>query len=330
MIDRYNRKIEYVRISLTDRCNLRCRYCMPESGVTKMNHGDILTLEEVQRTVKVLAKLGIRKVRLTGGEPLLRRGIVELIDKLKAIDGIEKVMLTTNGVLLNKMAEDLIAAGLDGINLSLDTLDADIFNAITRRDSFAEVLSGLHKVIDSALEVKVNCVPIADINGDDVLNIAALARDNYIKVRFIELMPIGCAVDFRGITIDEVKSLIESAYGKLESVPDNMPLNTISKRSALNGPAEYFTINGFKGQIGFIDALGHKFCSSCNRVRLTSDGFLKLCLNSNAGLDIKALLRSGSDNDKLFGDIQSAIYNKPQEHHFGKSIDKVGMYTIGG
>ena len=156
-------------------------------------------------------------------------------------------------------------------------------------------------------------------------------------------MPIGCAVDFRGITIDEVKSLIESAYGKLESVPDNMPLNTISKRSALNGPAEYFTINGFKGQIGFIDALeavknfrrcgsvlGHKFCSSCNRVRLTSDGFLKLCLNSNAGLDIKALLRSGSDNDKLFGDIQSAIYNKPQEHHFGKSIDKVGMYTIGG
>lgn len=320
MIDQYKRKIEYVRISLTDRCNLRCQYCMPEHGISKMKHEDILTLEEILRVVEILAALGIQKVRLTGGEPLLRKGIIKLIRDIKSITGIRQIALTTNGILLDSMADDLIAAGLDGVNLSLDTLNEEIFNLITRRNLFANVQNGLNKIFKSGCEVKINCVPISGINENELLNIVELAKENDIKVRFIELMPIGCAVNFKGIPTAKVIAQIENAFGEMKSVA----------KSHLQGPAQYFNLQGFKGQIGFIDALDHKFCSSCNRIRLTADGFLKLCLNSNAGLDIKSLLRTGINDDKLFEAIQNTIHNKPKEHHFNEYNDVNKMYQIGG
>ncbi|MBR1730041.1 MAG: GTP 3',8-cyclase MoaA [Selenomonadaceae bacterium] len=330
MIDQYGRKIEYVRISLTDRCNLRCQYCMPECGIEKISHDDILSLEEVLHVVKLLADCGIRKVRLTGGEPLLRRGIVDLIREIKAIENIEQIFLTTNGVLLSNMADDLINAGVNGFNISLDTLNEKTFEKITRRNLFKKVFESIQKLIDSGVEIKLNCVPIAGVNEEDILKIVELARDNFIKVRFIELMPIGCAVDFKGIPIGEVKSKIESIYGKLISHSAFIIPN-------YQGPAKYFTLNGFKGQIGFIDAIDHKFCNSCNRIRLTANGFLKLCLNSNAGLDIKSLLRSNADDQKIFEAIKQAIYNKPKEHHFNvecrmqnAKLNFNAMYQIGG
>ena len=321
MIDKYNRKIEYVRISLTDRCNLRCQYCMPEVGITKVSHSDILTLEEILRITKSLARLGIRKVRLTGGEPLLRKGIVNLIHDIKSIDGIEQIMLTTNGVLLANMVDDLISAGLDGVNLSLDTLDEGIFNTITRRNSFANVLSSLHKIIRKNLIIKINCVPIAGINESEIIKVASLAKDNNIKVRFIELMPIGCALNFKGIPMSTIKTYIEDVFGKL---------NPIDKSDKLQGPAQYFKLANFIGEIGFIDAIEHKFCSSCNRVRLTSNGFLKLCLNSNFGLDVKSLVRSNIDDEQLTDSLRKIIYDKPHEHNFYKKVDDTKMYQVGG
>ena len=330
MIDQYGRKIEYVRISLTDRCNLRCQYCMPECGIEKISHDDILSLEEVLHVVKLLADCGIRKVRLTGGEPLLRRGIVDLIREIKAIENIEQIFLTTNGVLLSNMADDLINAGVNGFNISLDTLNEKTFEKITRRNLFKKVFESFQKLIDSGVEIKLNCVPIAGVNEEDIFKIVELARDNFIKVRFIELMPIGCAVDFKGIPIAEVKSKIENKYGKLNY---QLPITNYP----LIGPAKYFTLKGFKGQIGFIDAIDHKFCNSCNRIRLTANGFLKLCLNSNAGLDIKSLLRSNADDQKIFEAIKQAIYNKPKEHHFNvecrmqnAKLNFNAMYQIGG
>ncbi|MBR1397966.1 MAG: GTP 3',8-cyclase MoaA [Selenomonadaceae bacterium] len=320
MIDQFNRKIEYVRISVTDRCNLRCRYCMPEHGVFKLAHEDILTFEEILTVVKIFAALGIRKIRLTGGEPLLRRNIVELVRNIKSVDGIEKVAITTNGVLLDKMVDALIEAGLDSINLSLDTLNKKIFNQITRRPMFEAVVSSLHKIIAANCEVKINCVPIVGLNDADIIELVSLARDNDIKVRFIELMPIGCASIYKGIPMSAIRNSIEEVYGHL------MPLS----KDELQGPAEYFSLRGFVGRIGFIDAIDHKFCSHCNRVRLTSDGFLKLCLNSQIGLDVKSLLRSGVSENILMDEMRRAIYNKPQEHHFENNVDKTKMYQVGG
>ena len=320
MIDQYNRKIEYLRLSVTDRCNLRCKYCMPESGCNKLRHEDILTFEEILIIIKILAKLGIRKVRLTGGEPLLRKGIVDLIGNIKAIDGIEQVMLTTNGILLNNMLDDLICSGLDGINLSLDTLNANIFEKITRRNSFNDVQAALGKVLNSNLIVKINCVPITGINDDDVIKIAELARYNEIKVRFIELMPIGCAIDFKGIPTSNIKAQIESIYGKLSPISP----------TKLQGPARYHKLNGFIGQIGFIDAIEHKFCKSCNRIRLTSNGLLKPCLNSDIYFDLKTFTRTHRNSQELSEALYEAIYQKPREHHFEKIQNNDMMYQIGG
>ena len=319
MIDQYNRKIEYLRLSVTDRCNLRCRYCMPESGCNKLRHEDILTFEEILEVIEALAGLGIRKVRLTGGEPLLRKGIVELIRNIKAVDGIEQVMLTTNGVLLNSMMSDLISAGLDGINLSLDTLSPNTFEKITRRDLFDDVQSALRKLLNSNLIVKLNCVPIAGFN-DDVIKIAELAHYNNIKVRFIELMPIGCAINFKGIPTSNIKAQIENIYGKL---------NPISP-TELQGPARYYKINGFIGQIGFIDAIEHKFCKYCNRVRLTSNGLLRPCLNSDIYFDLKTFTRAQRGSKDTLRAFYEMIYQKPKEHQFEKFQNDDMMYQIGG
>lgn len=263
MQDQYDRKIEYVRISLTDRCNLRCRYCMPEEGVSKLCHADILTFGEILRIVRELAALGVKKVRLTGGEPLVRRNITELIAAIRQVPGIEQVALTTNGVLLAEMGADLIKAGLTGLNISLDTLQPDTFAKITRRPLWPQVQKGIEKALSWGLDnIKFNCVPIYEVNDGEIPALASLARDYPVKVRFIELMPIGCAyeVGYRGVPMREVKARLEKAYGRLRPVGQ--------KCDPLQGPAAYYKISGFAGQVGFIDALEASFDPRGRRVTL--------------------------------------------------------------
>lgn len=326
MTDQFGREINYARISVTDRCNLRCRYCMPEGGVKKLPHAEILTLEEILRIAEILTRLGIRKIRLTGGEPLLRKNLPKLIHGLKNISGIEKVTLTTNGVLLKPLVSELIAAGLDGVNFSLDTLDEKIFSELTRRRTFTKVLDTLQTLLDERFSLKLNCVPLRGVNDGEFVRLASLAKDNSIAVRFIELMPIGCAFEsgLSGISTAEIFSTLEKSFGKLEPVLEG---------NSLQGPAQYFKPKNFVGKLGFIDALGHKFCADCNRVRLTAEGFLKTCLAFDTGLDVKALLRAKVDNDELSERIREAIYLKPREHCFADATtqhDKRQMYQVGG
>lgn len=329
MFDRYQRKIEYVRISLTDRCNLRCRYCMPEEGVEKLRHEDILRFDEIVRIVRALASLGVRKVRLTGGEPLIRRNIVELVREIHAVPGIETVAMTTNGVMLADMAEDLVQAGLTGINISLDTLKAASFTELTRRPFFMRVEDGIEAIAATGLkDVKFNCVPIAGVNEEELPDLVArFTRERPWKFRFIELMPIGCAYEagFTGVPMAEVRSQLEASFG---------PLRPVLPEHGVHGPAVYYQAAGFAGQIGFIDAMEHQFCSSCNRVRLTAEGFLKLCLNARTGVDLRHLLRSGMSDEELRQALQQAIYCKPQEHHFKAASyeekDSRAMYQVGG
>ena len=329
MFDRYQRKIEYVRISLTDRCNLRCRYCMPEEGVEKLRHEDILRFDEIVRIVRELASLGVRKVRLTGGEPLIRRNIVELVREIHAVPGIETIAMTTNGVMLADMAEDLVQAGLTGINISLDTLKAASFTELTRRPFFTRVEDGIEAIAATGLkDVKFNCVPIAGVNEEELPDLVArFTRERPWKFRFIELMPIGCAYEagFTGVPMAEVHSRLEASFG---------PLRPVLPEHGVHGPAVYYQAAGFAGQIGFIDAMEHQFCSSCNRVRLTAEGFLKLCLNARTGVDLRHLLRSGMSDEELRQALQQAIYCKPQEHHFKAASyeekDSRAMYQVGG
>ena len=325
MIDRFNRRIEYARISITDRCNLRCRYCMSENGIEKISPKDVLTYEEIIHVTKIFSQLGIKKIRLTGGEPLLRKNICELIAALKNINGIDQVTLTTNGILLSKYLENLISSGIDGINLSLDTLDAKIFSELTRRDLFSKVIESFQTLIDANfLNIKINSVLIHGINDREILKLVELAKNNPIKIRFIELMPIGCAENFIGVPTSEIFKVIEENFGNM--IP-------IDEKDQLHGPARYFKIENFIGQIGFIDALEHKFCNSCNRIRLTAEGFLKPCLNFGIGLDLRNLLRSNCDDQMILSAIQQTIYNKPREHLFNEINDlrdERKMYQVGG
>ncbi|MBQ3725457.1 MAG: GTP 3',8-cyclase MoaA [Selenomonadaceae bacterium] len=322
MIDQFGREINYARISVTDRCNLRCRYCMPECGVKKISHAEILSLEEILRVAEIFSRLGIRKIRLTGGEPLLRKNLPTLVRALKNLSGIEQVTLTTNGVLLKNFSAELIAAGLDGINLSLDTLDEKIFSELTRRKLFGNVRDGLQTVLGARLSLKINCVPLRGVNDGEILRLASLAEKNFIKVRFIELMPIGCAWSsgLRGVPTAEIFSTLEKNFGAL--VP-------VREKNSLQGPAKYFRPKNFIGQIGFIDALEHKFCGECNRIRLTAEGFLKTCLSFDAGLDVKKILRAGVNDEELAEKIRDAIYRKPREHFFSGKTN-FQMYQVGG
>ena len=329
MYDQYKRKIEYMRISLTDRCNLRCRYCMPEEGIQKMRHEDILTFDEILRIVRALASLGVRKVRMTGGEPLVRRNIVELVREIHDIEGIEQIAMTTNGVLLADMADELVKAGLTGVNISLDTLKADTFADITRRPAFSRVEAGIEAVHEAGLQdVKFNCVPMQGVNEAELpVLVEHFPHLRPWKFRFIELMPIGCAYEagLKGIPMAEVRERLEKAFGPLRPVP---------AAAGVYGPAVYYQAEGFRGQIGFIDAMEHKFCSSCNRVRLTAEGFLKLCLNARTGLELRTLLRSGISDENLRMALQQSIHHKPEEHFFKTSAyqekDSRAMYQVGG
>ncbi|SEM49996.1 cyclic pyranopterin monophosphate synthase subunit MoaA [Syntrophus gentianae] len=326
MLDTYNRKINYLRISVTDRCNLRCRYCMPEEGITKLEHDEILSLEDIVRLVRVGAGIGIRKIRLTGGEPLIRRHITQLIAGIREIPEIDDIAITTNGVLFCSMAEELKAAGLDRVNFSLDTMVAEKFEFITRRDHRTEVKKAIFKALELGLDpVKINTVAIKGFNDDEILAFAKLAYDFPLHIRFIEFMPIGDLLFWsqdRMISSEQIKERIEQRY---ELTP--------TKLSKGSGPAVYFKLSGGQGTIGFITPMSHKFCSECNRLRLTAEGKLRGCLYDKREIDLKAALESKSSDEDLKKLFIQAISLKPSEHHMNEGWGKDNlrkMSQIGG
>ena len=325
MFDRYQRDIHYLRLSVTDLCNLRCRYCMPD-GVEKLEREAVLTYEEFLRLAALFARCGIDTVRVTGGEPLVRKNVAQLVAGLKATPGIHRVTLTTNAVLLAEQLPALLDAGLDSVNISLDTLRPEVFRQITARDDFAAVQAGLQAALESGLPVKLNCVPQAGVNEGELEQLAALAKDNAMQVRFIEMMPIGYGAAMPCISGPELRARFARRW------PELAPLSPAQEHALGDGPAVYYTVPGWQGSIGFIAAVHGKFCASCNRVRLTSQGFLRPCLASETGCDLRALLRSGADDAQLLAAIRETIWAKPREHHFNDSSMPAtrGMYRIGG
>lgn len=308
MIDGYGRIIDYVRISITDRCNLRCVYCMPEDGVEVVSHSEILSFDEICRLAEIFVEMGIRKIKLTGGEPFARLGVPKLTKQLKAIPGIEQVTLTTNGVQLAQQMDALAEAGIDGINLSLDTKNPEIFSQITRRDSFGKVMEGFEKALEyPQIPLKINCVPMG-IPGQDIIGLAEFAKDYPVHVRYIEMMPIGLGKQYEGSTEDEILSELQKKYGEYKKFDGTLG----------NGPGHYYEFPGFAGKIGFISAVSHKFCDSCNRVRLTAQGYLKTCLQYDVGVDLKHLLREGASREEILHAAQDAIRRKPASHRFAQ------------
>ena len=322
MFDSTRREIHYLRLSVTDLCNLRCRYCMPD-GVEKLEREAVLTYEEFLRLAALFAQCGIDTVRVTGGEPLVRKNVAQLVAGLKAIPGIRKVTMTTNGILLAQQLPALLAAGLDSVNISLDTLRPEVFRQITARDDFAAVQAGIRAALESGIPVKLNCVPQAGVNEGELEDLAALAENRPLQVRFIEMMPIGYGAAMPCISGPELRQRFARRW------PELQPL---TEAAFGDGPAVYYTVPGWQGSIGFIAAVHGKFCASCNRVRLTSQGFLRPCLASEAGCDLRALLRSGASDAALLQAIRETIWAKPREHHFEDSSMPAtrGMYRIGG
>ena len=325
MFDSSSRNIHYLRLSVTDLCNLRCRYCMPD-GVEKLEREAVLTYEEFLRLAALFAQCGIDTVRVTGGEPLVRKDVDQLVAGLKAIPGIHKVTLTTNGILLARQLPALLNAGLDSVNISLDTLRPEVFQRITARDGFSHVMEGLRAALDSGISVKLNCVPQAGVNEGELENIAALAEAHPLQVRFIEMMPIGYGAAMPCISGPALRERFARRW------PEFAPLPAAQSAVLGDGPAVYYTVPGWEGDVGFIAAVHGKFCASCNRVRLTSQGFLLPCLASEAGCDLRELLRSGATDAALSQAIRQTIWAKPREHHFGDNSMPAtrGMYRIGG
>ena len=322
MQDEFNRVIDYMRVSITDRCNLRCVYCMP-GDFACITHDDVLRYEEILRACEIAAKMGIRTIKVTGGEPLARKGCIEFMTELKKIPGIRHVTLTTNGVLLEPFVGQLATLGLDGLNISLDTLNPETYRRMTGRDTFSQAWRSLLRAVDAGLQVKINCVPIRGLNEEEILPISRLAENLPVDVRFIELMPTGAGGQLQGVPGAEVKALLLQEYPDLAHDESTHGF----------GPARYFMSQKLKGSIGFINAISNHFCSGCNRLRLTSEGFLKLCLYHSDGLDVRSMLRGGVDDDEIEAAMRQAVLRKPKQHSFGSKTDSEGitmMSRIGG
>jgi cyclic pyranopterin phosphate synthase len=322
--DSFQRPINYLRISVTDRCNLRCVYCMPQEGITLMSHYDILSYEEIFTLVKAAAELGINKVRLTGGEPLVRAGLPELVQMLAGIETIDDISLTTNGILLAQHAAELKEAGLHRVNVSLDTLKPDRFKQITRCGNLPDTLKGIEVAGAVGLTpVKINVVVMAGVNDDELPDFARKTVDDGWHVRFIELMPTNGddPVNSKLVSVSEMRKRIDS-LGKLEPW----------KVDVGNGPARYFRLPGAKGTIGFITPVTEHFCYQCNRLRLTADGKLRLCLLNEDEIDLREPLRSGASVEELKNLIEKATAKKPQGHHLSEGNRHLGrpFSQVGG
>jgi len=305
--DRYNRRLNYLRISITDRCNLRCRYCVPRNLVPTLSHGDILRYEEILRIVGIGVRLGINKVRVTGGEPLVRKGVYGFLDKLCKIEGLEDVSLTTNGVLLKENIKKIKSAGIKRLNISLDSLNRNKFSHITGHDFFDNVYQGIFAALEAGISpVKINIVALNGFNHDEIIDFAELSIAYPFHIRFIEHMPIGTA-DIHietPLLAPEIKKILEKK-GQLIPV----------KHQKNDGPAERFKFKNAKGEIGLISALSHHFCNTCNRLRLTANGQLRACLLSDQQEDLRGLIRRGGSDQDIADLFIKAVQNKPSGHH---------------
>lgn len=317
--DSFQRGIDYLRISVTDRCNLRCIYCMPSGGVPLVSHQDILSYEEILLVVRAAAEIGMNKIRITGGEPLVRAGIVDLVRMISAVEGILEISMTTNGILLHKYAGKLAEAGLQRVNISLDTMKADRFKKITRTGDLADVLEGMESAREAGLDpVKINVVPMQGINDDEIQDFARMTLEKGWHVRFIELMPL---------------------QGAAGLVPANLLRHEIEKLGTLephygmagNGAAKYYRLSGASGTVGFIEPVSEPFCNRCNRLRLSASGTLLPCLFSAEGIDVRTPLRSGSTISDIKRLLIDAVASKPEMHRLS---DNCAMHTrmsgIGG
>lgn len=318
MKDSYGRNINYLRISVTDLCNLRCKYCIPKDGIEKIDCSEVLTFEEIEQITKTFVELGVKKVRITGGEPLVRKDVLNLIKKIGSISGIEDFAITTNGILLREYAKELKEAGVNRLNISLDTLDPKKYKDITRGGDLKKVIDGMGEALKLGIyPIKINVVLAKGFNDDEIEKLVTLTKNNKIEVRFIELMPIGQCKEWslekfipNTIVLDKVKELKEVS------------------REDESSPAKYYKLPNSKGKIGLISPISCKFCEKCNRVRLTCDGKLKLCLHSNEELDLKTPLRNGQDIKEL---IINEINKKPETHNLedGEYTGR-NMVEIGG
>jgi cyclic pyranopterin phosphate synthase len=325
LVDKYNRHLNYLRISITDRCNLRCLYCAPGGLVPKLAHDEILRYEEILRIVRVGVRLGISKVRLTGGEPLMRAGVYEFLKELTTVDGLSDISLTTNGVMLHENIEKIETAGIKRINISLDTLNRKKFKHITGYDLFDQVWAGIEKAHALGFDpIKLNVVALKGHNDDEFVDLARLSMTYPFHIRFIEYMPIGNA---QMMSRDYI--LAPEIRAKLSVLGDLIPVT----RKHMDGPAQSYRIKGAIGEVGFIQAMSQHFCHTCNRLRLTANGQLRPCLLSDKQLDVRGPLRSGCSDDELKAVFLNAIKHKHESHHFapGSSLRvHDSMSGIGG
>jgi cyclic pyranopterin phosphate synthase len=323
--DSFHRKIDYLRLSITDRCNLRCSYCMPESGVSKQDHAEILRYEEIIRLVRIAVSVGISKVRITGGEPLVRKDVLSLCENISRVPGLRSLSLTTNGVLLSDFAVGLLQAGIRRINVSLDTLKPERFAKIARKDLFSQVWAGIMAAVDAGISpVKLNAVIMCGVNDDEIEDLARLTFQFPFHVRFIEFMP------FREL---DHESVFIPAAEILERLKRVAPLEA-SIAGQSNGPALHYRFQGAQGKIGIISPVSDHFCPSCNRLRVTSDGKLRTCLFSSDETDLRGPLRQGASDEEIAAAMLAAIHKKPEKHQlsspvFRKCISRP-MSSIGG
>jgi cyclic pyranopterin phosphate synthase len=321
--DTYGRRINYLRLSVTDRCNLRCQYCMPAEGIQKLRHSDILSFEELHRIARLAVSLGIEKIRITGGEPLVRKGLTSLLQNLSAIDGLKELVVTTNGLLLREFATDLRRAGVHRLNVSLDSMQRETFSTLTRGGDLKQALDGIDAAEEAGFPpVKINTVVIRGVNDSEVLDFAALTLRTPHQVRFIEYMPTSTAPDWSSAFIsgEEILEQIHKVY----------PLNPLPNAGAA-GPAKIFRVPGALGTIGIITPISSHFCASCNRIRVTASGIVKGCLFDNGKTSLKPYLQ-GSD-DELRAVLMRILKNKPDRHHLldrESLITPFSMVEIGG
>jgi cyclic pyranopterin phosphate synthase len=326
LTDRFGRRLNYLRLSVTDRCNLRCRYCMPEAGVAPLDHAEVLSYEEMLRLARIACELGVQKIRVTGGEPLVRRGIVDFIGQLSRLPQNPEIVLTTNGLRLKELAGPLKQAGLRRVNVSLDTLRPERFRQITRREGLEEVLEGLQAATAVGLgPVKINMVPILGVNDDEIVAFARMTLEHPWEVRFIEFMPISSDLDYAPEQRMPVAAMLKklATLGPLSEEP----------RSASAGPARLFRLPGAQASLGIIPAVSNHFCDECNRLRITSNGKIRPCLFSAEEVDLKPLLRGGGSDEQLAGLFLGAADAKPEGHQLDTQPAGPGdkrMQEIGG
>ncbi len=327
LVDSFGRVISYLRLSITDRCNLRCRYCKPDGSPASLAHEDILTYEELHRLTRIAVNLGVRKVRVTGGEPLVRRGAMAFLSELTRIEGLEDVSLTTNGVLLKRHLEQIYESGIHRINISMDTLNPEKYLRITGTNAFNDVWEAIELAQKMNFRpIKINMVVINGFNDDEVIDMALLSRSYPYHIRFIEYMPLGVGqfdVRIHTMPIQTIRNQIEERIGKLIHVPKRIS----------DGPAERYRLEDAVGEIGFIGSMSNHFCNPCNRLRLTANGYLRPCLLSNTQEDIKGPMRAGATNAELEEIFLKAVHRKPSKHLLNSGTEAViweQMSAIGG